>query len=157
MMESENMDRLREQLKRQERFADIPYRDNQGWANGYGHWRKNLADLPSSITEPEACVILEQDIKNAIRECAANIKGFELIVPIRQAVLINMCFNMGIGRRATATTKGSGLLGFKYMIRAVELGDHRWVAREMIKSKWAEKLPRRVLELLFQELTGEWL
>lgn len=50
-----------------------------------------------------------------------------------QAALINMCFNMGIGR----------LLSFKKMIAAIKAEDYTRAAIEALDSKWASQVGDR--------------
>lgn len=64
----------------------------------------------------------------------------------RQAVLINMAFNMGV----------SGLLLFKNMFKAISNYDFESAAVEMLNSKWAGQVGCRSDELAEQMLTGEW-
>lgn len=64
----------------------------------------------------------------------------------RQAVLINMAFNIGV----------SGLLLFKKMFKALENNDFEQAANEMLNSKWAGQVGCRSDELAEQMLTGEW-
>ena len=68
------------------------------------------------------------------------------LTPARQAALINMAFNLGIG----------GLLGFKNTLAAIEQGDYVRAARGMLASKWATQVHGRADELAAQMRTGEW-
>ena len=64
----------------------------------------------------------------------------------RQAVLLDMAFNMG----------AEGLMSFRRTLRAVR--EQRWKdARDgMLASKWAGQVGRRASELAEQMMTGEW-
>ena len=64
----------------------------------------------------------------------------------RQAVLINMAFNIGL----------SGLFKFKKTISAIKGGFYEKAAKEMLDSKWANQVGNRATELSEQMRTGEW-
>ena len=64
----------------------------------------------------------------------------------RLGVLIEMCYNLGL----------SGLAGFKKMLAAVEAGDYKKAAKEMLDSKWAFQVKGRAVELAKIMETGEW-
>ena len=66
--------------------------------------------------------------------------------PERQAVLVNMAFNLGI----------AGLLAFKRMLAACERGEYAAAAREMLDSVWAKQVGARAVRLAEQMRTGEW-
>ena len=57
-----------------------------------------------------------------------------------------MAFNLGL----------SGLMSFKKMIAAIEVGDFETASYEMLNSKWANQVTNRAHELAEQMLTGEW-
>lgn len=69
----------------------------------------------------------------------------ELLEP-RQAVLINMAFNLGL----------SGLLKFERMLAAIKGDDFHWAAYEMRKSRWANQVGKRACELSIQMMSGTW-
>ena len=76
-------------------------------------------------------------------------RAFNFAVPAvapRQAVLLDMAFNMG----------AEGLLKFGNTLRAAR--EMRWKdARDgMLASKWAGQVGRRASELAEQMMTGEW-
>jgi lysozyme len=70
-------------------------------------------------------------------------RGFSLP---RQAVLLNMAFNMGVPK----------FLGFKRFLAAAEVEDCNAAAYEMGDSKWAEQVVNRSRELITQMCLGAW-
>jgi len=68
-----------------------------------------------------------------------------LCVP-RQAVLVNMAFQMGI----------QGVQKFKKTLSLVEMGDYDGAADGMLKSLWAKQTPNRAAEMAQQMRSGQW-
>jgi len=101
---------------------------------GYG---RNLEDR--GITGLEAEYLLENDIAKVLRELRLNLPCWEHLSDVRQVVLADMCFNLGL----------NGLLKFKRMIRALEDKHYIDAAKEMLDSVWANQVGRRANELAF--------
>lgn len=128
------------QIKRHEGLRLHPYRDTVGKLTvGYG---RNLDDL--GITGEEAEALLENDLGRVMRRLAP-LPAFRDLDDVRQAVLINMAFNLGYG----------GLLKFKRMWAAIEAADYDEAARQMLDSLWARQVGRRATELADMMQTGE--
>ena len=117
---------------------------------GYGH---NLdanpidgLDALSVISEAQARKILCADVDIFAAALDEKLPWWRELTEPRQAVLLNMAFNMGV----------AGLLGFHRTLQAVR--EQRWKdARDgMLASKWAGQVGRRAPELANQMLTGEW-
>ncbi|MCV6587566.1 MAG: hypothetical protein OIF57_00865 [Marinobacterium sp.] len=62
----------------------------------------------------------------------------------RQLVLANMAYNLGVPR----------LKGFRKMWRALEQGDYKLAAAEMLDSRWARQVGKRATELAEQRRAG---
>ncbi len=69
---------------------------------------------------------------------------------VRQRVIANMCFNMGIGNAST----GKGLLGFKNTLAAMQRGSYSMAAAGMLNSKWATQVGARATRLARAMETG---
>lgn len=140
-------DLLHESIKRHEGLRLKPYRCTAGALTiGYGH---NLDDNGISIEAAE--LLLEQDIDEATRHAIAWIgdPGFwSSIEAERQAVIIEMMFNMGPNRLQT----------FKRFRSAILRSEWVKAAREMLDSKWARQdvSPSRSATLALQMETGEY-
>ncbi len=142
------IDKLKAMLKRHEGLYLKPYVCPTGHNTvGWGH---NLdahgEPIPAEITIAQAECYLDQDIKQAIVDCA-RIPAFADLDPVRQAVLIDMAFNMGIG----------ALLEFKRMLAAVAVWQYGVAAVEIMNSKYCEQVGDRARELAAMMLTGLWI
>ncbi len=62
----------------------------------------------------------------------------------RQAVLLNMAYQLGVG----------GLLGFPHMLAACEAGSYSVAADHMLQSRWATQTPNRAKRLAGQMESG---
>lgn len=138
-------EKLRAQLIRDEGIVSHAYQDSRGfWTIGVGH----LIDERKGGSLPQAIIddILDYDIE---KHTNALIKKFPWVAdldPIRQAVLINMAFNLGI----------DGLAEFTKTLTAVRSGDYESAFMHMLNSKWAIQVGIRATRLATQMRTGEW-
>ena len=136
------MNKLIEQVKRHEGFRSNPYKCTAGKATiGYG---RNLDDV--GIAEKEAEQLLFNDLYNAECQLIDRCPEFVFLDRVRRDVVVNMAFNIGV----------AGVLKFKNMLAAIELGDYVTAADEMLDSKWARQVGDRALELAEQMITGEY-
>jgi len=131
---------LTEQLIRHEGYRQFPYKDSEGiWTVAIG---RNLQDV--GVSESEARYLLQQDIAVAWDALQRNHPIVNMLSSVRQDVLTNMCFNMGISR----------LNGFKKMWAAIDRTDFESAAAEMMDSKWAGQVGGRSEELASQMREG---
>ena len=133
-MEATLLERIKEQLLRHEDLRLKPYRCTAGKLTiGIG---RNLDDC--GISQTEAYVLLENDIQNCERQLLDEIPEiYNGLDEVRKLVLLNMCFNLGIG----------GLLGFNNTLAFIAAGDWERAANGMLASKWAKQVGRRAIEL----------
>lgn len=133
-MEAKLLQRIKEQLVRHESLRLKPYRCTAGKLTiGYG---RNLDD--SGISQTEAYVLLENDIQNYEKQLLNEIPEiYDPLDEVRKSVLLNMCFNLGIG----------GLLGFNNTLAFIAAGDWERAANGMLASNWAKQVGRRAIEL----------
>ena len=125
--------RLVDILKRHEGLRLHPYEDSVGVSTiGYG---RNLEDV--GISKDEAALLLANDIARAQKEAEVNIPHFECLDIVRQDVLINMIFNLGI----------KGFMRFRRLRLAIDCQDWSWACHEMLDSKWARQVGSRAIEL----------
>jgi len=148
MGERDRMRKLIQMLKRHEGTGPIkkdrflPYKDSVGKLT-IG-WGRNLDDR--GITEAEANYLLERDIHDAAEDLSSCCSWSENLNKVRQDVLIDMVFNLGIVR----------FLGFKKLRAAIEKKNWTEAAKEMLDSKWAKQVGQRATELADMMLTGEY-
>lgn len=105
---------------------------------GWGH---NIED--NGISKEEADFIFDNDFARCQRELAPfpwYVNQPENV----QAALMNMCFNMGIGR----------LLGFKRMLSAINGKDYTKAAMEALDSKWAGQVGDRAKQVALMMRQG---
>lgn len=136
-----NEDFLIAQLKRHEGVKSKPYKDSVGKTTiGVG---RNLDDV--GVSQDEIDLMLRNDISRAMSAVRQYLQWFDSLDDARQDVLINMCFNMGIG----------ALLEFKNTLTLIKAGQYPEAANEMLQSKWASQVGSRAVELANQMKTGE--
>lgn len=136
---------LKQQLIRDEGSVSHAYKDSLGyWTIGVG--RLIDSRKGGGLSPDEIDFLLENDIKAKTREVLLALPWMEKLNDARQAVLIGMAFQMGIG----------GLLKFKRMLGSIEDGRYVEAAEEMVKSRWAMQTPKRAYRMAQQMETGEW-
>jgi lysozyme len=133
------------QIKRHEGLVLHAYKDSLGYLTiGYGR----LIDKAKhgGISEAEAEYLLQNDVSAVLSVLHRNIPFFDSLSIPRQAVLMNMAFQMGI----------TGLMKFKKTLSLIEMGDYEAAADGMLKSLWAKQTPNRAAEMAQQMRTGKW-
>ncbi len=137
-----NKQRLKAILIRHEGLSLKPYRDTRGNLTiGVG---RNLED--KGITEGEALFMLENDIRIVEEELNEKIPWWGELDPVRQEILANMAFNLGVPK----------LMKFKRFLRALKEGNYAQAADEMLDSLWAQQVGRRAKELALAMRNGEY-
>lgn len=88
---------------------------------------RNLAT--KGLSDDEIEYLLDNDINDAIAE-AQTFRWFQSLDPVRRAVVVELCFNMGLTR----------LRGFQEFLAATS--EHRWdvAAAELADSKWQKQV-----------------
>lgn len=135
---------VRELLALHEGRVPHAYLDSLGYLTiGIGH----LIDQRKGGRLPDAIIdaLFEHDLHEHTNELFAHLPWAREIDPVRQAVLIDMFFNL---RR--------GLLGFKETLRHFEAGEWEQAAAAMLDSKWAQQVGARAIRLANMTRTGEW-
>lgn len=124
-----NLTRLREMLLLHEGIQLKPYVDTEGYRSiGVG---RNLDQV--GISKGEAMYLLESDIATAFEAANARFPWFCDLDDVRQEVVLNMIFNLGMAR----------FMGFQKMISAMGAGQYELASKEMLKSKWAKQVGER--------------
>lgn len=110
-----------------------PYRDTVGKLTiGIG---RNLDDV--GISEEEAKMLLDNDIAKVEAEIGVRLPWYGGLDEVRQRVLCNMAFNMGMPT----------LLTFVNTLRHIEHGEWDQAAAGMLNSKWAGQVGQRAARL----------
>lgn len=95
---------------------------------GYGC----LLCAPGGITTDEALALLNARVAKA-RRLASTIPVYASLDPVRQGVLVQMVYQMGL----------AGVLGFRATLAALAAGNWQAAADDMRASHWAEETPGR--------------
>jgi lysozyme len=133
-------EQFRRLLKRHEGVRSRPYMDTTGHVTiGVG---RNLTDV--GLRQDEIEYLLTNDIGQVYWDCEQSFSFFTSLDEVRQMVLMDMCFNLGIG----------GLMKFKNTLRAVEEGRYEDASVNMLRSKWATQVKGRAIELSEMMRTG---
>lgn len=132
-MDKSERQAVADQLLRHEGLRLFPYVDTVGKLTiGVG---RNLTDR--GVTREEAMSMLAGDIDRCVAELFAALPWFGALDPIRQRVLVDMDFNMGL----------THLLGFRHTLSAIETGDYELAAERMLESLWARQVGERAHRL----------
>lgn len=137
-----NKERLKAVLVRHEGVELKPYRDTRGKLTiGIG---RNLEDRGISLDE--ALYMLENDIRIVERELDEAIPWWRDLDDVRQEIVVNMAFNLGLPR----------FLRFKRFIKALKEGNYAQASEEMLDSEWARQVGRRAKELALAMRNGDY-
>ena len=104
---------------------------------------RNLEDRGISVEESN--MLLDNDLAAFQVELLRKLPWVADLDEVRQRVLIDMAFNLGV----------TGLLTFKKTLAAVKRGDYEKAAPMMLDSKWAEQVGKRAERLSCMMLTGK--
>jgi lysozyme len=135
-----DLEALKRQLVVDEGLRLHAYKDTVGKMTiGVGH---NLDDQP--ISEIAAMQILEDDIADVVADLDREFPWWKQMDEVRQGVLANMCFNMGIVTLKT----------FHNTLAAMERGDYAGAADGMAASAWAKQVGVRASRLIDHMRSG---
>ena len=115
-------------LKDHEGLRLKPYSDTAGKLT-IG-WGRNLTD--TGISYEEAEFLRDNDIARHTAEARSNFDWFDGLSPVRQDVVVELIFNMGIG----------GFSTFHNMIEAIVQGNWHQAAWELSNSMWAGQVQK---------------
>jgi lysozyme len=133
--------KLREMLIQHEGLRLKPYRCTAGKLTiGVG---RNLDDV--GITEPEAMMLLENDIDKVISDLQLEFSWFGVLDEVRMIAICDMCFNLGL----------AGLKNFKKMLAAMAVADYETAADEAMDSRWYTQTGRRSVRIVYMLRTGK--
>jgi lysozyme len=147
-MNDENLLVLISELRRDEGVEYKPYSDTKGIQTvGVGH-NLQASPLPDGwsypLTDEQVNVLLTQDISNVFADLDHNLPWWTDLNDVRQRVLANMAFNLGITK----------LLGFKNTLNAMRQGKYADASSGMLNSAWAAQVRGRAVRLADMMLRG---
>ncbi|MBB5462859.1 GH24 family phage-related lysozyme (muramidase) [Paraburkholderia sp. Cpub6] len=94
--------------------------------------------------------LLDRDVSTTLAKLDKAMPSWREMDEVRQRVIANMCFNLGIG----SATAGTGLLGFKNTLAAMQRGSYSVAAAGMRNSKWFGQVGARGVRLCRAMETG---
>lgn len=128
-----NHTQIVKQLKIHEGCETHPYTDTVGKITiGVG---RNLTDR--GLSDDEIALLLMNDLRIVESELDAVLPWWHRLTHNRQAVLIDMMFNLGRPR----------FLQFKKFLAALSENDYETAAAEMLDSRWARQVGNRAKTL----------
>jgi lysozyme len=144
-----NLTLLYAELRRDEAVRRWPYKDTSTPPRstvGVGH-NLDALPLPAGWTYPlsdaQITQLLMADVGSTFHQLDAYLPWWRTLSEVRQRVIANMCFNLGIAR----------LLGFKKALSAMQIQDWSTSAAEMKDSTWYGQVKDRAVRLCGAMLT----
>jgi len=109
---------------------------------------KTIDDVyDNGLTEEEAYYLCMNDIAIVEKELLDSKPVVNQLTDVRQMVLVDMAFNMGVPR----------LKLFKNMWLAIEKVNYPLACAEMLDSKWANQVGKRAVRLSEAMKNGKWI
>lgn len=127
-----NLEKLKAILEDEEGRVSHAYKDHLGYLTiGVGHLidKRKGGGLPDPIID----ALLHYDVCEKIEEVTRHITFWNELSDNRQQALVLMAFQLGT----------NGLLKFKNMLSALQLGDWNKAYAEALNSRWAQQTPAR--------------
>jgi lysozyme len=135
--------------KHEGRVASV-YLDTNGIPTiGIGHNLKAHPlppDIAPPLTDDQIDALFQADLKDAMDGVTQGVPWLYRLDPVRQAVLIDMAFNLGV----------QGLLGFAHTLGCIEAGNYDAAAQGMLSSLWAKQVGPRATEDAQMMVSGNW-
>lgn len=128
-----NYIKLQKELERDEGRREKPYECSAGKLTIGVGWNLEDRGLPKRVID----MLFNISTDDAINDAVDLIPNFYELSQVRQRVLANMSFNLGLTR----------LSKFKKMLDAVRRNDYDLAAKEMLDSKWARQVGDRAVRL----------
>lgn len=129
-----------QELQRDEGLRLLPYTDTTGNITiGVG---RNLT--ANGITAAEAKILLTTDMHNAVTDCMHAFDWWIGLDDVRQRVVANLVFNMGLGTLLTFTT----------FLTLMSQDKFQAAADDLLGTKWATQVGARAARLAAALRTG---
>lgn len=140
-MNNENLQKLIAELRRDEGVRYSPYNDTKGIPTvGVGH-NLNAKPLPGDWKYPlndiQVNSLLDDDLEDVFHDLDRNLPWWTDLNDVRQRVIVNMAFNLGITK----------LLGFRNTLVFMRQGKYSQAADGMLASAWASQVKGRAQRL----------
>jgi lysozyme len=140
-MNNENLQKLIAELRRDEGVRYSVYKDTKGIDTvGVGH-NLQAKPLPPGwkypLNDTQVNSLLDDDLEDVFHDLDRNLPWWTDLNDVRQRVIANMCFNLGIAK----------LLGFRNTLVAMRQGKYGAAADGMLASAWATQVKGRAQRL----------
>jgi lysozyme len=140
-MNNENLQKLIAELRRDEAVRYSPYNDTKGIPTvGVGH-NLNAKPLPAGwkypLSDTQVNALLDDDLEDVFHDLDRNLPWWTDLNDVRQRVIANMAFNLGITK----------LLGFRNTLVFMRQGKYDAAADGMLASAWASQVKGRATRL----------
>lgn len=143
---------LEQELIRDEGERLKAYKDSVGkWTIGIGRNLDDVGTVPltrtkadvlaNGVNQAEIDQLFTYDINRSANDLDSHLPWWRKLDPVRQRVMLNMCFNMGIGNAK------HGLCSFVNTDAMIERGEYSRAADAMLKSEWAREVGIRAQRL----------
>ncbi|BDC37773.1 glycoside hydrolase family protein [Paraburkholderia terrae] len=145
-----NLALLEAELRRDEGVRYVPYLDTSDPPRrtvGVGHnldVSPLLAGWTFPLTDAQVNQVLDRDVSTTLAKLDKALPWWRQMDEVRQRVIANMCFNLGIG----------GLLTFKNTLAAMQRRSYQVAAAGMKASKWYGQVGQRAVRLCKAMETG---
>lgn len=145
--------RTKQLIKDHEGCRLTAYKDSLGyWTVGYGHLLLQTREWYGfTITQEEANRLFEADFKSHVLELTSDFPWIIFLDDVRQAVLCDMCFNLGV-----APFDNDGYKDWPIFVGQVKEGAYTEAAQNMRSTLWAKQVKGRAVRLAEMMETGRW-
>ena len=138
---------VEDMLTRDEGRRNIAYQDSLGlWTIGIGHHDASIC-RGMVWSDEKIDAVFAADVAEKTAQAEAEFPWLDQQPEPRRAVVIAMCFQMGLGR----------VSAFVNTLAAMERGDYFAAAKGMRDSVWAHQTPVRAARMALQMETGKWI
>lgn len=121
----------------------FPYKDSKGLITvGIGRCLDRIG-----ISHDESLYLFNNDLRRVLKDLTTYFPWYESLTSVRQAAMINLCFNLGI----------ANLNKFKKFLAAMEKGLYLTAKTELLDSLYAKQLPARSKRVAHMILFNEWV
>jgi lysozyme len=140
-MNNQNRQTLIAELRRDEGVRYVVYKDTKGIdTTGVGH-NLQAKPLPAGwkypLNDVQVNSLLDDDLEDVFHDLDRNLPWWTDLNDVRQRVIANMAFNLGITK----------LLGFRNTLVAMRQGKYGDAADGMLASAWASQVKGRAQRL----------
>lgn len=155
--------RLEKLHRMEEGVKSVVYRDSLGYLTiGIGHlidprrggflppYAQLELDTKGYISDTTITKLYREDLSKVLEDLETHLPWCFNLDSTRRDVLIDMCFQMGIGSK----TSGKGLLGFTNSLRLIKEGDFKRAGENLKQSAWFRQTPNRAKRRIEEIVTG---